>query len=81
MRSAGGSLFHELGSAAPRSQSLLSGSALAASAMKRKLEYRIPRLHSPVNSRRLPEIFEDSVRTKQASCRYSWKTVFSRLLP
>ena len=28
--------------------------------------------------RRLSEI---SVRAKQASCRYSWKTVFSRLLP
>ena len=35
-------------------------------------------MHYPVNSRRLPET---SVRAKQASCRYSWKTMFSRLLP
>ena len=41
---------------------------------KRELEYRIPRLRSHANSRRrFPEI---SVRTKQASCRYSWKTLF-----
>ena len=33
----------------------------------------------PVNSRRFPEMFGDSVRTKQASYRYSWKYVFSRL--
>ena len=32
----------------------------------------------PVNSWRFPEI---SVRAKQVSCRFSWKTVFSRLLP
>ena len=31
--------------------------------VKRELEYRIPRLHSPVNSWRLLEIFGDSVRT------------------
>ena len=37
----------------------------------------IPGSHSPGNSRRFPEI---SGRTKLASCRYSWKTVFSRLL-
>ena len=43
----------------------------------REVEYGIPRLHSPLNSRRFPEI---SVIQKQASCRYSWKTVFSRLL-
>ena len=48
---------------------------------ERELEYRIPRLHSPVNSRRSQEISEIPVRTKQASCRYSWKSVFSRLLP
>ena len=35
-------------------------------------------LHSPVNSRRLPEI---SLRAKQASCRYSWKTVFLPFAP
>ena len=40
---------------------------------QRELEYRIPRLHSPINSWRFPEI---SVRTKQASCRLSWKTYF-----
>ena len=28
-------------------------------AHKRELEYRIPRLHSPVNSRRFPETFGD----------------------
>ena len=31
---------------------------------KRELEYRIPRLHSPENSRRLPEIFEDVCKNK-----------------
>ena len=45
---------------------------------KRELEYRVPRLHFPKNSRRCSDI---SVRTKQVSCRYSWKNVFSRLLP
>ena len=48
---------------------------------KREVEYWIPRLHSPVNSRRFPDISEISVRTKQTSCRYLWKTVFFRLLP
>ena len=45
---------------------------------KREVEYRIPRLHSPVNSRRFPEI---SVRSKQASCRLSWRTVLPRFSP
>ena len=48
---------------------------------KRELECRIPRLDSPVNSRGFPEIFGDSVKTKRASCRHSWKTIFSSLLP
>ena len=47
---------------------------------KRELEYRIPRLHSLANSRRFPEMLQISVRTKQAFCRYLWKTVSSRLL-
>ena len=41
----------------------------------RELEYRIPGLHSPVNSRRFPEI---PVRTKQYSCGVF---VESRFLP
>ena len=45
--------------------------------LERELEYRIPRLHSPVNSRIFSEI---AVRTKQASCRLSWKSAFSRSL-
>ena len=32
--------------------------------IKRELEYRIPRLHSPANSRRLPEIFGDFYKNK-----------------
>ena len=31
---------------------------------KKELEYRIPRLHSPVNSRRFPEIFGDLCKNK-----------------
>ena len=31
---------------------------------RRELEYRIPRLHSPANSRRLPETFEDFSKNK-----------------
>ena len=30
----------------------------------RELEYRIPRLHSPVDSRRFPEIFGDFCKNK-----------------
>ena len=41
---------------------------------KRELEYRIPRFHSPGLSK-------ISARTKQASCKYLWKTFFSGLLP
>ena len=49
---------------------------------KRELERRIPRLHPRANSRRgLQRLSEISVRTKQVSCRYSWKTVFSRRFP
>ena len=47
---------------------------LASSLVKRELEYRIPRLHYPVNFRRFPKRFEDL-------CRYSWKTVFSQFAP
>ena len=32
--------------------------------LQRELEYRIPRLHSPVNSRRFPETFGDFCKTK-----------------
>ena len=43
-----------------------------------ELEYGIPRSHSPVSSRRPPETLgEVSARTKQASCRFSRKTVLS----
>ena len=31
---------------------------------KRELEYRIPRSHSPVNSRRFPELFGDFCNNK-----------------
>ena len=37
---------------------------LALSANKRELEYGIPRLHSPVNSRRFPDIFGDFCENK-----------------
>ena len=56
----------------------LLGPPLSCAKTKRELEYSIPRLHYPANSRRLAEI---SVEANQASCRYSWKTVFSHLLP
>ena len=50
--------------------------------LNKELEYRIPRLHSPVNSRRFPDILSEiPVRTKSASCAFSLKTVFFRLLP
>ena len=49
---------------------------------KRELEYRIPRLHHPVNSRRFPDIFADLCKiTKLYSWRCFRKTVCSRLLP
>ena len=52
-------------------------------ASKRELKYRNPKLITL--SRKLPEVFgyvsKISVRTKQASCRYSRKTHLSRLLP
>ena len=34
------------------------------SVIKRELEYRIPRLHFSVNSRRFPNIFEDFCKNK-----------------
>ena len=46
---------------------------------KRKLEYRIPRLHYPVNSWRFPDIFEYFRKSKTSFAVASWKTVFSRL--
>ena len=49
--------------------------------IERELEYRIPRLYSPGNSWRLQEIFGDFCKSKQATCRYSRKAAFSRLLP
>ena len=42
---------------------------------------QIPGLHYPANSRRIADIFGDSVITKQYSCRYLLKSVFYRLLP
>ena len=55
----------------------LSGNSIS----KRELEYRfldyvLP--WTPGGFRRCSEI---SVRTNNGSCRYAWKTVFSRLLP
>ena len=44
---------------------------------KRELEYRNPRLHSPINSRRFPDIFGDFYKNKQASCRLLWTNKFS----
>ena len=32
--------------------------------LMRELEYRIPRLHYPINSRRFPEIFGDLCKNK-----------------
>ena len=36
----------------------------SAKILERELEYRIPRLHSPVNSRRFLEIFRDLCKNK-----------------
>ena len=45
-------------------------------------EYRIPRSHSPVNSRRFPETFGDFCNSKTGFLhRFSWRTVFSRFPP
>ena len=45
---------------------------------KRELEYRIPRLHSPVNSRRSPETFEDFCKNKTS---FLYVLVENRFLP
>ena len=42
------------------------------------MEYSIPRLRSPINSRRFPEI---SVITNQVSCRFPWKNHFPPFAP
>ena len=46
----------------------------------RELEYRIPTLHSPVDSRWSPETFGDSCRNKKDFLWVSCETVFSCLL-
>ena len=45
---------------------------------KRELEYRIPRLHSPVNTRRFPEIFGDFCKNETI---FLYVLVENRLLP
>ena len=45
-------------------ESLLSGNLVMETGCKRELEYRIPRLHSPANSRRFPEISGDVCKNK-----------------
>ena len=48
---------------------------------KRELEFRIPRLLSPTDSRQIPEMFGDSCKNEASVLEVLWKTVLSRLLP
>ena len=41
----------------------------------RELEYRIPRLHSPVNSRKLPETFGDSCKKNKPAADFRGGTL------